>query len=183
MKNVSFSPQFQDKDREYPNSHLIQSLCGVSFFIIWFLDSFILKFSIGVSSLIPFVIRLSTFLIILVIAIKLLQLAHDSLFNEREQESSDNPSEHHHPNKLIDTGIMAYIRHPLYLGVLLVYLAFVSVTLSISSLAVWIVIFGLYNKMASFEEVQLEIMFGKSYVDYKNRVPKWIPLNLFASSE
>jgi len=31
------------------------------------------------------------------------------------------------------------------------------------------------NKMASYEEKDLEKIFGNEYLEYKKNVPKWIP--------
>ena len=32
-----------------------------------------------------------------------------------------------------------------------------------------------YEKMVNFEEDILEEMFGEDYIEYKKKVPKWIP--------
>ncbi|MHA2226364.1 MAG: methyltransferase family protein [Candidatus Hodarchaeales archaeon] len=180
VKTLNTTIKIADKDREYPSSHLIQILCFFGFLSVWFLDTFIIKLSIGLSTVIPLFMRLIVFLIIFVIALRLIQLAHNSLFNNQPTET---PVEHeqHHPGKLIESGIMAYVRHPMYLGTLLVYLAFVGLTLSISSFVLWIGIFVIYDTMASFEERRLENMFGEAYIEYKIRVPKWISFDLFSA--
>jgi protein-S-isoprenylcysteine O-methyltransferase Ste14 len=171
VKKLNSTTQITDKDREYPNSHLIQGLSFLGFFLIWFLDYFIVEFSIGLSSVIPLFVRLTVFLIILAIAIRLIKLAHDPLFNNQHEKNS---MEYEHPNILIDSGIMLYVRHPLYLGVLLIYLSFTGLSMSIISLIIWIVIFTIYDRMASYEEKHLEIMFREAYLEYKKGVPKWI---------
>jgi len=43
------------------------------------------------------------------------------------------------------------------------------------SLAVWIVFFILYDKMASYEEVDLVQILGEKYIAYQERAPKWFP--------
>ncbi len=161
-----------DKNREHPFSHQIQFLCLISFFFIWILDSFIFHLSTSLSTNIPLIMRVTFFLFVLGIAILLLRLSHYVLFSHtREQEGGEN----HHPDELIETGIMAHVRHPLYLGTLLIYVAFFFLTLSLISFFCWIIIFGIYDRMASFEEKQLELMFCKAYLEYKSCVPKWIP--------
>lgn len=76
---------------------------------------------------------------------------------------------------LIDTGLLAYVRHPLYLGVLLLYFGFILGTFSIISFLMFLIVIFLYNKMATYEEQDLERIFGEEYLEYKRRVPKWIP--------
>jgi len=90
--------------------------------------------------------------------------AEDALFKEK-----------HDPPTIIDTGILAHIRHPLYLGTLLIYLGFILGTFSIISFLIFLFIIFLYNKMATYEEQDLERIFGEEYIEYKSRVPKWIP--------
>jgi protein-S-isoprenylcysteine O-methyltransferase Ste14 len=72
------------------------------------------------------------------------------------------------------TGIYGHIRHPLYLGTLLLYLPFALWTFSLISLVPWLVALVAYNKMANYEEQLLAKRYGKEYVDYKRRVRKWI---------
>lgn len=76
---------------------------------------------------------------------------------------------------MIESGIFTHVRHPMYLGTLIIYVAFMLLTLSISSFIVWIIIFIVFDRMVSFEEQQLELMFGKPYLEYKSRVSKWLP--------
>jgi protein-S-isoprenylcysteine O-methyltransferase Ste14 len=180
VKILNTTKKTADKDREYPNSHLIQRLSFFGFLSVWFLDSFVINVSTDLSSSIPLYMRLIAFLIILIVAIRLMQLAHDSLFGNQHNER---PVEHeqYHSNELKESGIMAYVRHPLYLGTVLVYLALAVLTMSIISFVMWIGIFIIYDIMASFEERQLEIMFGKAYLEYKKRVPKWISYNMFSA--
>ncbi|MCK4285668.1 MAG: isoprenylcysteine carboxylmethyltransferase family protein, partial [Candidatus Lokiarchaeota archaeon] len=72
-------------------------------------------------------------------------------------------------------GILGHVRNPMYLGVLLIYLAFIFLSISLISIAIWILIIIIYNRLATFEEKQLEKLFKEKYLEYKNKVPKWIP--------
>ncbi len=76
---------------------------------------------------------------------------------------------------IIDSGVFGYVRHPLYLGVLLIYLGFVFGSFSMLSLFTLLCIFFVYNYLANFEEKDLERMFGEEYLQYKKRVPRWFP--------
>ena len=171
MNNVS---HLSEKEREYPRCHLIQLLCFISFFVIWFLDSFIIIYSLDLSFLIPLTLRLIIFSIIIPISLVLLRSTHNTLLNGGRSKDQKGCS-HQLPDQVIDYGVMAYVRHPLYLAILLFYFAFVLLTLSIISFLVWIIIFFIHNRMASFEEKQLISMFNENYIEYKKQVPKWIP--------
>ena len=93
-----------------------------------------------------------------------MRLSHRTLFNNNK------PS-----NTLITEGILERVRHPLYLGILLIYVAFLCLSISLICVGLFIVVLIIYNKMANYEENVLEKLFGNDYLDYKKKVPKWIP--------
>jgi protein-S-isoprenylcysteine O-methyltransferase Ste14 len=166
--------QFSEKEREYPHCHLIQFLCFIGFFIVWILDSFVINYSIGLSSLVPLFLRLIVFGILVCLAFVISRSLHNLILND-EHIKDQKGHRHYPPDQVVDYGAMAYVRHPLYLAVLLFYFAFVVLTMSIISFLVWIIIFFIHNIMASFEEKQLITMFNDDYKEYRNRVPKWFP--------
>ncbi|NVM36250.1 MAG: hypothetical protein HWN81_11700, partial [Candidatus Lokiarchaeota archaeon] len=98
--------------REHPRSHLIQLSAAIIFFFIWILDSFIFMFSTILARYMPFIIQIVLFLILLIIGLFLIFRTGHILFHEET------------PSRLITTGIFAHTRHPLYLGVLIIYLGF-----------------------------------------------------------
>ena len=76
---------------------------------------------------------------------------------------------------VFETGAFRYVRHPLYLGVLLVYLGMTIATASLFSLAVFAAILLFYNYIAGYEEKLMEGWFGEAYSSYKMRTGRWIP--------
>ena len=134
------------------------------FLLAWSLDSFIFKFSIWLASFVPWVFRLISALCLIILGILLVRLAEKALFHE-ELESPT----------VIDTGILGHVRHPLYLGVLIIYVGFIIGTFSIISFVIFIFVALIYNKLATYEEQDLERIFGEKYLEYKSRVPRWIP--------
>lgn len=76
---------------------------------------------------------------------------------------------------LIDTGVFAYSRNPIYLAFVLVtcgaglYLESVGVVLS-NIFAIWL----LYDFVITKEEKYLETLFGEQYREYKQRVRRWL---------
>jgi protein-S-isoprenylcysteine O-methyltransferase Ste14 len=77
--------------------------------------------------------------------------------------------------KLVTTGIYRYIRHPQYVGFLLITLGLNVWWLTIITLALWPVVIIVYYKLAKKEEKEAEEEFGEEYLEYKQRVPGWIP--------
>jgi protein-S-isoprenylcysteine O-methyltransferase Ste14 len=80
--------------------------------------------------------------------------------------------------ELIVAGPFAYVRNPLYVGNMLLY---VGVGIMANALAPWLVIgaaayfFFQYTMIVSLEEKFLEEKFGESYRDYGRAVPRFVP--------
>ena len=142
-------------------SHLLQIVCFIIFFAVWIIDSFILNLS-TFASFFPSALRIPSSLCIIAVGSILVGKAHRVLFKKKSRG-------------LITTGIFARVRHPMYLGIILIYLGYMLGTMSLLSILPWLLIVYLYAKMADHEERVLEEQFGKEYLEYKRRVPKWIP--------
>ena len=151
-------------EREIPHAHVYHATMPIAFFIIWFLDSNIFRISTLLDNFIPFLVRLVLFISVFAIAIIFIMLSHRTLFKSHEA-----------PDKLITEGILRYVRNPIYFGILLIYVAFLFLSISLISIGVFAIIFLVYNWMVNFEENILENMFGEEYLRYKNKVSKWIP--------
>ncbi|REG87138.1 methyltransferase family protein [Algoriphagus antarcticus] len=76
---------------------------------------------------------------------------------------------------LVTTGLYSKIRHPLYAGLVLIFLGYflfagtISATVHVACLLLYLP-FGIY-----FEEKNLIIQFGEAYQKYKGEVPAIIP--------
>jgi len=151
-------------EREVPYSHLIQGLSPIIFIIILLLDSNVLLISVFLNNFVPFVIRLGLCIVVLSIASILILLSHRTLFTKNRPSDT-----------LVTDGILKYVRNPLYLGILLIYVAFLFLTISLISIVVFVVVFLIYNRMVNYEEKVLESLFGEDYLKYKKSVSKWIP--------
>jgi protein-S-isoprenylcysteine O-methyltransferase Ste14 len=151
-------------EREIPHAHIYHALMPVAFFIIWLLDSNIFRISIILNDFVPFLIRLVLFILVIVSAITFIMVSHRTLFKSHEA-----------PNSLITNGILGYVRNPMYFGILLIYVAFILLSISLISIGLFFIIFLVYNWMVNFEEKILENMFGKQYLEYRNKVSKFIP--------
>ncbi len=76
---------------------------------------------------------------------------------------------------LITTGIYAHVRHPQYLGFLLLTLGVNFLWTTFSTLILWPVLVLLYYRLAKEEEKSIEDKFGEEYREYKRTVPMFIP--------
>ena len=78
-------------------------------------------------------------------------------------------------NRVVATGAFRYVRHPLYLASILVYLGLTVFTSSLFSFALLVGICVFLDLIASYEEDLLEAKFGDEYRRYKQRTGKWVP--------
>ena len=78
--------------------------------------------------------------------------------------------------KLITTGLYAYVRSPMIIGVLLVLLGESLIFLSFN-IFIWALAFFIINNIwfSLFEEPDLVKKFGEEYKEYKKQVHRWIP--------
>jgi len=84
-------------------------------------------------------------------------------------------AETHRPEKVINTGIYAKIRHPQYFGAILSHFGISFLLSSFYSLLTTPLIIFLIYLMSWKEEKELIREFGKDYEDYKKSVPMLIP--------
>jgi protein-S-isoprenylcysteine O-methyltransferase Ste14 len=77
-------------------------------------------------------------------------------------------------DKLVTTGIYGHVRHPQYLGFLLLTMGINFLWTTFSTLILWPILALLYYRLAKEEEKDME-KFGEEYQKYKNTVPMFIP--------
>ena len=77
---------------------------------------------------------------------------------------------------LIDTGPFAWVRNPLYLGNITLWIGFTAIAriLWLAPIFAALLLFE-YHAIVSWEETLLATRLGNPYVDYMMRVPRWIP--------
>lgn len=76
---------------------------------------------------------------------------------------------------LVTTGVYGLVRHPQYLGILLLTLGLFIQWPTIPTLLMWPILVVLYYRLARREEEKLEEIFGDGYRRYKRRVPMFLP--------
>jgi protein-S-isoprenylcysteine O-methyltransferase Ste14 len=82
---------------------------------------------------------------------------------------------HESKGQLVTTGIYGRVRHPQYLGFLLLTLGMNLEWTTIFTLLLWPVLVFVYHRLAKTEEKENEDRFGEEYQKYRRTVPMFIP--------
>jgi len=110
---------------ENPINDRAQIVFVIVFLIVWGVDTFILHYSLTLLGLISLFISVPIGVFSFIIGVYLVWKSESVVFSQKEA-------------KVIDTGVYGWVRHPMYLGTLLIFLGFTVSTLSILSFIVWI---------------------------------------------
>lgn len=148
----------KDKNGEHPLGDSGQLILLAVFLAAWVLDSFFFKWT---TLPVPPVVRIPLAAAVFVLAVLVINASHKVVHEGRD--------------RLITTGAFRLVRHPLYLGSMLAYLALVLLTFSLISAGLFTGIFCFYNFLASFEENVMAQKFGAEYQLYKSRTGRWLP--------
>ena len=170
---VKVSEERHGLGSEHPLCDKIQLIMLILFLVVWGIDSlsfFIFRYSTVLVAVISFPALLLPSFASLGFGLYLVAKSHKAVFGE----AHDQP-------KLLDSGVYSWVRHPMYLGILMCCLAFFFVSPSLLSIGILLVFFILYDKMTTCEEKSLTQILGEDYIAYKKRVPKWFP-KLFSRS-
>ncbi len=152
---------------EHPLCDRIQLVILVLFFVIWGIDSlcfFIFGYSTVLFGAVSVPVLFIPAVVFLGLGLYLVTKSHKAVFDED-----------HSQRGLIDSGVYALVRHPMYLGILVCCLSFLFFSVSLLSVGIWMVFFIVYDRMATYEEKSLIQMLGEEYIAYQKRVPKWFP--------
>ena len=80
------------------------------------------------------------------------------------------------PRELVVTGFYRYVRNPIYVAVLLIFLGHFLWFGYWALLTYTVMAFiGVHVFVVLYEEPTLKRKFGAAYEEYLNRVPRWIP--------
>ena len=145
----------------------VQVIFLIVFLAVWGLDSFIFRYTTFLAESVPWFIRMGIGAVILISAFGLARSGLRIVFSEVR----DTP-------EVIKNGVFSVIRHPIYLGAILLYLGMICITLSLASIALWVIIIIFYWFISWYEEKLLIQMFSDEYRDYQKKTPMLFPLKL-----
>ena len=151
------------RESEAPKADAAQAVLAAVFFTVWTADSFWLNLTTGYSAQVPSIVRTTLFASLTLLGCYLSWKAHKQIFGAVRREP-----------ELVDYGVFRVSRHPMYLGIMMIYLGLVLSSMSMAALLVLIAIFFFYNYLAAFEEAKLTEFFGGKYLNYMKRVRRWL---------
>ncbi|MFC1802606.1 methyltransferase family protein [Thermoproteota archaeon] len=150
------------EESEAPRADTIQAILALLFFALWGLDSFWLNWTTGYSQYVPDIIQNALFILLVSLGGYLTWKAHKQIFGTKRNEA-----------ELVDYGVFLYSRHPMYLGIMIMYLGLAASTMSAAAFILLIGIFFFYNYLAAYEETKLDEFFGDRYRDYMKKTRRW----------
>lgn len=81
---------------------------------------------------------------------------------------------------LVTDGVYKWVRHPQYVGLFLVSLGLLIQWPTIPTLLSWPILMGVYYRLAKREEREMVTTFGENYLNYKRRVPGFLPFRFLS---
>ena len=150
------------EESEAPKADMMQAILALVFFIVWGADSFWLEWTTGILN-VPYLIRTGAFIVLLAIGGYTTWSAHKLIFGTVREEA-----------ELVDYGVFRVSRHPMYLGIMIMYLGLILSSMSVAAFILLVGIFFFYNYIAAYEERKLTEHFGDKYRDYMKRVRRWL---------
>lgn len=141
-----------------------QALFAIIFLIVYVLDSFLFGFSTSLNQIVPIIIRVPAGIVILLAAGYLSMTGLNIVFNEVRNKP-----------EVLKKSVFSIVRHPIYLGEILLYIGFLFISMSIASAGVFLFAAIFLYYISRYEEKILLEFFGEEYREYMKEVPMLIP--------
>jgi protein-S-isoprenylcysteine O-methyltransferase Ste14 len=136
----------------------------VLFAATWISDTFFLRATTFLNEYVPLGIRIPLGVVLVALSGYLAGEGLSIVFGEEREEPG-----------VIRKGVFSLVRHPTYLGEILVYLGLLMLSLSLAAAVVWAVAIVFLHAISRYEERLLLARFGEAYEVYMREVPMWIP--------
>ena len=141
-----------------------QLILACLFFVIWIADSFFLEYTTALNGIVPLGFRLPVGIILLVLSAYLARTGMTIVFGEKRQKPV-----------VLRKSVFGIVRHPIYLGELLLYPGLLMMSISLAAAVVWLIGIVFLHYLSRYEEKLLLAHFGEEYKQYMREVPMWIP--------
>jgi len=141
-----------------------QAIFALLFGSVYIADSFVFGFSTWLNEVVPNIIRVSAGTGVLIVSGLLSFSGMRIVFNEVREKP-----------EVIRKGVFSLVRHPVYLGEILLYLGLILFSLSVASMFVWLFAIIFLYYISRYEEKILLEHFGEEYRTYMKEVPMWLP--------
>jgi protein-S-isoprenylcysteine O-methyltransferase Ste14 len=149
---------------EHPRGDAGQLILALLFGGVWIADTFFLHYATILNQHVPLTVRLPLAFATLLAGGYLAWMGMAIMFGEERKEP-----------RVVEKGVYALVRHPIYLGEILAYLGFLLFSISLAAVIVWLVAIAFLHHISRYEEKLLLDELGKAYEEYMCKVPMWIP--------
>jgi protein-S-isoprenylcysteine O-methyltransferase Ste14 len=163
-KNQAVQKHREDLTGEHKYGDAGQLIIAVLFIVVWILDSFFLKYTTFLDNNIPLTAQIILGVITLGLAYYLARTGMNIVFNEVQKTPG-----------VINKGVFGVVRHPIYLGEILLYLGLLFFRTSLAAAFIWIIAIVFLSLISRYEEKLLLARFGDEYKQYMKDVPMFIP--------
>ena len=76
---------------------------------------------------------------------------------------------------MIKKSVFRFVRHPIYLSEIILYLALLILNISLAAALIWVIAMFFLHYISRYEEKLLLARFGNEYKQYMKEVPMWFP--------
>lgn len=163
-----YKQKMYEHREDLAGEHLISDIGQIILLIIFItgvlVDKLILHFSVFSAEGFPFYLRILLALPFFIFSFVLAWFGIKTVFGKKREELV-----------VIKSGVFSIVRHPIYLGSILLYFGFIILSLSIVAFCIWIIIILFYYFISRYEEKLLIDKLGVQYEKYMNEVPMFIP--------
>ena len=156
--------QRDDLTGEHTVGEAGQMILACLFAAVWILDTFFLKYTTYLNDYVPLGVRIACGVITLVLAGYLARTSTSIVFGERREEPA-----------VIKKSVFNFVRHPMYLSEILLYLGLLMLSISLAAMSVWVIAILFLHYISRYEEKLLLARFGEEYEQYMQQVPMWLP--------
>lgn len=141
-----------------------QIIFALLFLAVWIADTFVFRISTFWNAAVPTLLRVPAGIVLLALSWYLSMTGLAIVFGEKREKP-----------EVIRKSVFGRVRHPVYLGELLLYLALFLFSLSLAAAGIMLLAFLFLHFISRHEEKLLVQRFGEEYETYKRDVPMWIP--------
>ena len=141
-----------------------QLLFACLFLAVWLVDSFFLKYSTFLNQSVSLGIRIPIGIVLFLLSGYLARKGLSIVFGEVRKTPG-----------VIRKSVFGFVRHPIYLSEILLYLGFLMMSISLAAVVVWVMAIGFLHYISRYEEKLLLKHFGEEYEQYMSEVPMWVP--------
>jgi len=151
-----------DQTGEHTSGDAGQLIIFILFMAAWLSDSF-LNYSNFLNQYIPLYGRIPVAVLLLALSVYMAVTGMRLVFGKNRQSG------------VIRSGVFRFVRHPIYLAEILLYLGLLMFNISLAAVIIWIAGIVFLNYISRYEEKLLLARFGEDYKRYMKETGMWVP--------